>query len=254
MRSRLICRSLFSWKNKLRLQHGFTLIEIALVLVIIGLALGGMLKGQELITAARVRNVAMQLNGVKLAYLGFKDRYRQFPGDLPDDIANANIPGNPGGCGPTAHVPVFCGNGVIDPAENLVVWAQLSRANFIVGSYNGVAGPAQAFTVAPTAATNPVNPFGGYLLLVKDSDYGDAASSAPAASMNIKSGGNVSPGTIAELDRKLDDGLAGTGDYRIAPAWNNATDTCYTGSLGSTTLAYAAAAPVTTCGAAVLQW
>jgi hypothetical protein len=103
-------------------------------------------------------------------------------------------------------------------------------------------------------ATNPVNPFGGYLLLVNDSDYGDAANSTPAARMNIKSGGNVSPGTIAELDRKLDDGFAGTGDYRIAPAWNSATATCYTGALGSTTLAYAAAAPVTTCGAAALQW
>ena len=148
---------------------------------------------------------------------------------------------------------MFCGNGVIDPAENLVVWAQLSRANFIVGSYNGVAGPMQAFTVAPTAATSPDNPFGGYLLLTTDSDYGDAANSMPAARMNIKSGGNVPPGIIAELDRKLDDGLAGNGDYRVAPGWNGATNTCYTGSLGTTTLAYAAAAPVATCGAAVLQ-
>ncbi len=239
--------------ENVRRQHGFTLIETALVLVVIGLALGGILKGQELITAARVRNIATQLNGVKLAYLGFKDRYRQFPGDLPDDIANANIPGNPGGCGPTTHVPVFCGNGVIDPAENLVVWAQLSRANFIIGTYTGVAGPAQAFTVTPTAATNPVNPFDGYLMLVKDSDYSDVANTTPVAKMNIKSGGNVPPGVLAELDRKLDDGVAGTGDYRLAPVWNNATDSCYTGSLGSTTLAYAAAAPVTTCGAAVLQ-
>src|SRR5258706_3132706 len=145
--------------ESVRRQHGFTLIEPALVLVIVGLALGGILKGQELITAARVRNIATQLNGVKLAYLGFKDRYRQFPGDLPDDIANANIPGNPGGCGPTTHVPVFCGNGVIDPAENLVVWAQLSRANFIIGTYTGVAGPPPPLTLSPPRGTNPAQPF-----------------------------------------------------------------------------------------------
>ena len=234
-------------------QQGFTLIEIALVLVIIGLALGGVMKGQELISAARVRNVALQVDGVRLAYLGFKDRYRHFPGDVPADFANANIPGNPGGCGPTAKTPAFCGNGVVDPGENLVVWAQLSRANFIYGTYNGAVGPTQAFTVAPSDATNPSNPFGGYLLLITDSDYGDATSTTPNAAMNIKTGGNVPSGTIAELDRKLDDGIAGAGAYRIVPAWDNVTANCYTGSLGSTTLAYAAAADVKTCGAAAIQ-
>ena len=53
-------------------QRGFTLIEIAIVLVIIGLLLGGILKGQELITSARVRNLANQIDGVKAAYFGFR--------------------------------------------------------------------------------------------------------------------------------------------------------------------------------------
>ena len=252
MRSRLIRRSL-AGKTNLRSQHGFTLIEVALVLVIVGLALGGILKGQELISAARVRNVAIQLDGVRLAYLEFRDRYRHLPGDVPDDVANANIPGSPGGCGPTAKTPVFCGNGTIDPAENLLVWTQLSHANFIYGTYNGAVGPAQAFTVAPTLATNPVNPFGGYLLLVTDSDFGDATTTTPTAVMNIKTGGNVSSGTIAELDRKLDDGIAGSGAYRIAPVWDNASASCYTGSLGASTLAYAAAADIKNCGGAAIQ-
>ena len=55
-------------------QRGFTLVEIAIVLVIIGLLLGGILKGQELITAARVRNLADQSAGVQAAYYGFIDR------------------------------------------------------------------------------------------------------------------------------------------------------------------------------------
>jgi prepilin-type N-terminal cleavage/methylation domain-containing protein len=62
-------------------QHGFTLIEIAIVLVIIGLLLGGVLKGQELITGARVRNLIQQQEGVKAAYFGFLDRFRALPGD-----------------------------------------------------------------------------------------------------------------------------------------------------------------------------
>ena len=62
-------------------QTGFTLIEIAIVLVIIGLLLGGVLKGQELITGARVRNLISQQDGVKAAYFGFLDRFRALPGD-----------------------------------------------------------------------------------------------------------------------------------------------------------------------------
>ncbi|MGZ5736798.1 MAG: prepilin-type N-terminal cleavage/methylation domain-containing protein, partial [Burkholderiales bacterium] len=64
---------------------GFTLIEIAIVLVIIGLLLGGVLKGQELITAARVRNFIQEEDAVKAAYFGFLDRYRALPGAVPGD-------------------------------------------------------------------------------------------------------------------------------------------------------------------------
>ncbi len=62
-------------------SKGFTLIEIAIVLVIIGLLLGGVLKGQELITGARVRNLISQQDGIKAAFFGFQDRYRALPGD-----------------------------------------------------------------------------------------------------------------------------------------------------------------------------
>ena len=65
----------------MRKQTGFTLIEIAIVLVIVGLLLGGVLKGQELITSARVRNMISQQDGIKAAYYGFQDRYRALPGD-----------------------------------------------------------------------------------------------------------------------------------------------------------------------------
>ena len=79
-------------------QQGFTLIEIAIVLVIIGLLLGGVLKGQELITSARVRNIISQQDGVKAAYFGFLDRFRAIPGDY--NLATTNISG----------VGVACGN------------------------------------------------------------------------------------------------------------------------------------------------
>jgi prepilin-type N-terminal cleavage/methylation domain-containing protein len=64
-----------------RNQKGFTLVEIAIVLVIIGLLLGGVLKGQEMIESARIKSVVGDLNGVSAAYNTYFDRYRAVPGD-----------------------------------------------------------------------------------------------------------------------------------------------------------------------------
>ena len=67
-------------------QTGFTLVEIAIVLVIIGLLLGGILKGQEMITQAKIKNVIADFSGVSAAYHGYQDRYRAIPGDDPNEL------------------------------------------------------------------------------------------------------------------------------------------------------------------------
>ena len=111
----------------MRKEQGFTLIEIAIVLVIIGLLLGGVLKGQELIQSARVRNLISHQDGVKAAYFGFLDRYRALPGDYSQ--AQANIP-NCSGCQQGDN------NGQISSAaESISAWEHLSKAGFITGSY-----------------------------------------------------------------------------------------------------------------------
>src|SRR5665811_1238303 len=74
----------------MRKQTGFTLIEIAIVLVITGLLLGGVLKGQELIQSARVRNLASTDDGVKAAFFGFQDRFKALPGDYLTATTNIN--------------------------------------------------------------------------------------------------------------------------------------------------------------------
>ena len=65
-------------KNK---QSGFTLIEIAIVLVIIGLLLGGVLKGQEMINNGKIKRAINDVNGISAAYYSYLDRYAAFPGD-----------------------------------------------------------------------------------------------------------------------------------------------------------------------------
>ena len=70
-------------------QDGFTLVEIAIVLVIIGLLLGGILKGQEMITQAKIKNVIADISGVSAAMYGYQDRYRALPGD--DNVAHIRV-------------------------------------------------------------------------------------------------------------------------------------------------------------------
>jgi prepilin-type N-terminal cleavage/methylation domain-containing protein len=237
--------------NTMRKQRGFTLIEIAIVLVIIGLLLGGVLKGQELITAARVRNLASQIDGVKVAYFGFQDRFRSLPGDLLAGTANANIQGMPGGCalGPT------CGNGLIDVNEMFVAWNQLSKAGFITGSYTGTVAD-----VTPTPAINPTNPFGGYLQLVNDNIFDDALEPAQPIALNIKTGAQIPSGTLAELDRKIDDGQPMSGTLRslgnaartLAPA-GGAPMVVVACNLAGPPVVWNAAADLKNCGGVALQ-
>jgi prepilin-type N-terminal cleavage/methylation domain-containing protein len=188
-------------------QSGFTLIEIAIVLVIIGLLLGGVLKGQELIQNARVRNIIAQQDGIKAAYFGFQDRYRGIAGDYPDGLAKQNIPGiNAGGvCGNN------CGgdqNGLIDlQRETYLAWYHLSLAGFITGSY--VTSGVEA---AATTANSPTNPFGGFMQVIFDSTYAGIANNRN----NIKTGSGIPATILAEVDRKIDDGNPTTGEFRFS--------------------------------------
>ena len=185
-------------------QQGFTLIEIAIVLVIIGLLLGGVLKGQELITSARVRNLVSTQDGIKAAYFGFLDRYRALPGDYgPTATAQANIPG----CGACLGGD---SNGQISGAdEPQIAWEHLSKAGFITGSYTYPAAGAGA-----NNTNTPANPYGSLIQLIFDGVYREAAADAGNARHNLKTGANIPSDILAEVDRKIDDGLANTGQFR----------------------------------------
>ena len=171
-----------------RAQSGFTLIEIAIVLVIIGLLLGGVLKGQELITQAKIKNTINDFNAVSVAVLGYQDRYKRFPGD--DATATARwgasaVSGNGDGSL----------DGIIKPAaitnETALFWAHLRLAGFITGD-----------TTAGEAEKNPLNTVGGILGVQKTVPglVGPAICSADL------------PGKIATaIDSQFDNGNPGTG-------------------------------------------
>ncbi|MFK8067333.1 MAG: prepilin-type N-terminal cleavage/methylation domain-containing protein [Gammaproteobacteria bacterium] len=196
-------------------QQGFTLVEIAIVLVIIGLLLGGVLKGQELINSARVRNMADQNSGIQAAYYGFVDRYRSVPGDmLPLDACNA-IGANQLEVASCASYAIGGnGNGRLEEGdfpEAAAVWRHLTAANFLTNSYTGVAANNGVYTVNTVA---PANAFGGRVLLGTTDTYLTTASSTASTRLGFIVGRETPVTILAELDTKVDNGKPQSGVLR----------------------------------------
>lgn len=190
-------------------QSGFTLVEIAIVLVIVGLLLGGILKGQELINSARVRNIADQNSAVQAAYYGFIDRYRQVPGDMRQADAAAAIGGtiNTGGDGNGR----IGGGNTPNWTEVAAAWEHLSKAGYMTGNFQGGASDATTYQ-APDVA--PVNAFNGYVLISRlpGADYaGDGTER-----LGYVFGNQIPVNIMRELDVKLDDARPETGVVRAA--------------------------------------
>lgn len=215
-------------------NSGFTLIEIAIVLVIIGLLLGGVLKGQELINNAKVRNIISQQDSYKAAFFAFQDRFRALPGDYAQ--AAANISGNPG-------TPNGDGNSRVELLnaancnETVTAWLHLTRAGFISGNFAGGCGAAAAVDNSPT------NAYGGIVQLIFDNNF----TGIQTISHNLKTGALIPVNIISEIDRKLDDGFPNTGIFRFS-TWQGAAAACTTGNPATWDIAGANA----NCGGAYL--
>lgn len=110
---------------------GFTLIELSIVIVIIGLIIGGVLVGRDLISAANIRAQISQIEMYKTAVNTFKLKYNYLPGDMPDTAAaQYGFTGNSGN-----------GNGRLDGVqeatfEENALLIQLGQAGLIGGSFS----------------------------------------------------------------------------------------------------------------------
>jgi len=195
-------------------QSGFTLVEIAIVLVVIGLLLGGILKGQQLINSARVRNLADQNSGVQAAYYGFIDRFRNLPGDMPCASARTAVGGAVSADCATTNVGGN-GNGRIDTVvEAGAVWSHLSVAGFLTGTYTGVTPNATVYSTGVASGLVPANAFQGPIMLAHSNDYIEGATRSAVVRLIYSFGGNIPVPLLRDLDQKLDDGTAGTGVLR----------------------------------------
>ena len=175
-------------------QRGFTLVEIAIVLVIIGLLLGAILKGQEMIKSAKIKRVVKQTDELRAACYTYQDFYKYLPGD--DPAAGNRWTGESNGNG----------NGQIAGAETYLLFRHLQLAGLISGSYNGT-------------SDLPTHAFGGNIWLVWMTAQGKTSHW-----FNLE---NV-PGEIAQIiDATYDDGLFNNGTIRGSAAYTSAYVTLY---------------------------
>ncbi len=184
-------------------QSGFTLVEIAIVLVIIGLLLGGILKGQELINSAKVKNLANDFRVIPTYIYAYQDKFKALPGDDPQ--AQTHLPG--GVAGDNGN-----GNSVIDGAwfsssptdESYLFWRHVRLANLAAGSTD----------ITNAAEYVPRNAVAG--IIGVSSIAGAPFVTGMTGSYQICSKGIL--GRFAkQLDIQMDDGNTATGSMRTVP-------------------------------------
>lgn len=220
-------------------QAGFTLVELAIVMVIIGLLIGGILKGQELIRNAAVSSTAAQLKAFESAYITFIDIYKQKPGDLSTARLEIN------GCNGNASCLNGNGNGVIVNLNSIVTnrlgqtndegfqaLKHLALANLIGGVESR----------SPASDTNPEglvqSDLNGYLYLGESRGNlaggwsgnvqlpsGILVGQTPAANTWAANTRGAMSTDVARLDAKIDDGAPRSGVLRLTGA-----TTCFRGN------------------------
>ena len=236
-------------------QNGFTLVELAIVLMIIGLLIGGILRGQELMENARVSTTVQQITAYQGAKNTFQDAYSQLPGDIV--TATSRIPG----C--TSDNACINGNGdaIIGAGGDIQVWTNVASA---INTENTqfwkhlalahlISGITPSATTPDWGSSHPVAKIGGgFFMRFSNSAggmYNGSMVSATSSHFLVlrngisgdwTCGGGTSTGTCvisprhgAQIDRKMDDGIATTGDVlAISANWANGCGSANSGPNG----------------------
>jgi len=123
-----------------QLQAGFSLVELSIVLVILGLLTGGVLTGQNLIRAAELRSVVTEFQKYQTAVQTFRDKYFALPGDMTNATDFWQVGADCSSRDTTGGTCSGTGDGIIDPYEAYTFWQHLSEAGLIEGDMAGMGG------------------------------------------------------------------------------------------------------------------
>lgn len=230
------------------MNRGFSLVELSIVLVILGLLTGGILAGQSLIRAAELRVVSTEYSRYTAAVSSFRDKYFAKPGDFRDATKFWQAIAVPASCAtaPSSDARTCDGDGdgnvipTTTSREQFRFWQHLANAGLVEGSYDGIEHGSTA--VSATAANSPksrlgnglwytvtfVAPSSGNVDLLNGT-YGTIFMMGAAAGNTIPYAPVMKPEEMWNLDVKMDDGKPGYGKvgfygYATVTACSTATD------------------------------
>jgi prepilin-type N-terminal cleavage/methylation domain-containing protein len=190
-------------QNPRKTQSGFTLVEIAIVLVIIGLLLGGVLKGQELVNSAKVKNLANDFRSISSFVYAYQDRFRALPGD--DRSASTHVGGD------NAENDQQRGNARIDGAWNS---DEKMSESYLFWQHVRLAGLATGTTKTDSDDYIPRNVEGGRLGITGDKPILSNSDLPYPGSFYVCSQG-IQGRHARQIDATIDDGNTTTGSVRV---------------------------------------
>ena len=180
-------------------RTGFTIVELTIVLVVIGLLLSGILKGQELINGAKIRAIVDRQNSLIFAWSQFVNRF----GAKPGDYAGTD------GLIPYATLSATRGNSVVEIEESALAMEHLALAREIRNCQQCIDGRNRE---RPTAENSLTNQYGGVISIWHDDmNYVLRGGNMGVRRLQIHTGPRIPSNILAEVDRKIDDGLANSG-------------------------------------------
>ena len=196
-------------------RAGFTIVELTIALVVIGVLLSAILKGQELLNGAKIRAIVDSQSSLSIAWSQFVDRHGAKPGDFAraeERIAHATNPHSDTG-----------GNGLVEREESALAMEHLALAGLILRCPQCVGGVRVG--LPPTADNSPTNPYDGVISIWHNGPTSPANPNAPYYAirrsdsdsrprhnhLQIHTGPRIPSNILAEVDRKIDDGLANSG-------------------------------------------
>lgn len=228
------------------MRKAFTLVELSIVLIIIGLLVGGILAGKHLIRSAQVRSLSTDHQQFVTAMHTFKDKYFYVPGDLPNAFdfwgteagcTDVNVSSDSAGCNGDADGKIDHPGG----GEALRAWQHLALADLIPGTYTGAADGTQIISAGVNVPEGRVK---GSIFTFTDltgtSIYGNSGQAIglggePAPTFTWPIASLLNPSEAWGMDKKLDDGNADQGLFLTinAPSGSNCISDPYTNATGS---------------------